>query len=111
MKYFTGEIYGGVSLRSTVASGNDVERERIYDMIFRLHWRCEVVKQTLALFFISECDVLGLATCVIHIFKNFNAASTDSAPLFVKKTLSRDLGVILKRLDKNSKRSLLYTDI
>ena len=76
MKYFTGEIYGGVSLRSTVASGNDVERERIYDMIFRLPWRCEVVKQTLALFFISECDVLGLATCVIHIFKNFNAAST-----------------------------------
>ncbi|KAL0664424.1 hypothetical protein Bca4012_101262 [Brassica carinata] len=44
MKYFTGEIYGGVSLRSTVASGNDVERERIYDMIFRLPWRCEVVK-------------------------------------------------------------------
>lgn len=44
MKYFMGEIYGGVSLRSTTTSGNDVERERIYDMIFRLPWRCEVVK-------------------------------------------------------------------
>lgn len=47
MKYFMGEIYGGVSLRSTTTTGNDVERERIYDMIFRLPWRCEVVKHTL----------------------------------------------------------------
>lgn len=44
MKYFMGEIYGGVSLRSTTTSGNDIERERIYDTIFRLPWRCEVVK-------------------------------------------------------------------
>lgn len=44
MKYFMEEIYGGNSLRSTTTSGNDIERERIYDTIFRLPWRCEVVK-------------------------------------------------------------------
>ncbi|CAF2063298.1 unnamed protein product, partial [Brassica napus] len=60
MKYFTGEIYGGVSLRSTVASGNDVERERIYDMIFRLPWRCEVLLHTG--FFVCVNSFLSLLT-------------------------------------------------
>ncbi|KAG2322173.1 hypothetical protein Bca52824_015386 [Brassica carinata] len=44
VKYFMGEIYGGVvSLRCTTTTGSDVERERIYDLIFRLPWRCEVL--------------------------------------------------------------------
>lgn len=43
MAYFMEEIYGGISLRSTTTPGNDIERERIYDTIFRLPWRCEVV--------------------------------------------------------------------
>ncbi|CAH8386531.1 unnamed protein product [Eruca vesicaria subsp. sativa] len=44
MNYFMGEIYGGgVSLGSTTTTGNDIERERIYDTIFRLPWRCEVL--------------------------------------------------------------------
>uniref|UniRef100_M4CJ86 RRM domain-containing protein n=1 Tax=Brassica campestris TaxID=3711 RepID=M4CJ86_BRACM len=60
MKYFMGEIYGGVSLRSTTTSGNDVERERIYDMIFRLPWRCEVLLHTG--FFVCVNSFLSLLT-------------------------------------------------
>ncbi|KAL0801216.1 hypothetical protein Bca101_056392 [Brassica carinata] len=60
MKYFMGEIYGGVSLRSTTATGNDVERERIYDMIFRLPWRCEVLLHTG--FFVCVNSFLSLLT-------------------------------------------------
>ncbi|CAN8238731.1 unnamed protein product [Cochlearia groenlandica] len=60
MKYFMGEIYGGVSLRSTTTSGNDVERERIYDTIFRLPWRCEVLINTG--FFVCVNSFLSLLT-------------------------------------------------
>ncbi|CAN7053496.1 unnamed protein product, partial [Brassica rapa subsp. trilocularis] len=60
MKYFMGEVYGGVSLRSTTTSGNDVERERIYDMIFRLPWRCEVLLHTG--FFVCVNSFLSLLT-------------------------------------------------
>ncbi|KAJ4883980.1 Protein POLLEN DEFECTIVE IN GUIDANCE 1 [Raphanus sativus] len=60
MKYFMGEIYGGVSLRSTTTTGNDVERERIYDMIFRLPWRCEVLLHTG--FFVCVNSFLSLLT-------------------------------------------------
>lgn len=44
MKYFLEEVYAGNSLRSTTTLGNDKERERVYDTIFRLPWRCELVK-------------------------------------------------------------------
>ncbi|ESQ28488.1 hypothetical protein EUTSA_v10018303mg [Eutrema salsugineum] len=60
MKYFLGEIYGGVSLRSTTTTGNDVERERIYDTIFRLPWRCEVLINTG--FFVCVNSFLSLLT-------------------------------------------------
>ncbi|KAK4491844.1 hypothetical protein RD792_002621 [Penstemon davidsonii] len=43
MKYFMEEMYAGNSLRSTTTLGNDKERERVYDTIFRLPWRCELV--------------------------------------------------------------------
>ncbi|XP_010521013.1 PREDICTED: protein POLLEN DEFECTIVE IN GUIDANCE 1-like [Tarenaya hassleriana] len=43
MKYFMEEISGGNSLRSTTSPGNEKERERVYDAIFRLPWRCEVL--------------------------------------------------------------------
>lgn len=43
LKYFTDDIFSGHSLRSTTPPGNDQERERIYDTIFRLPWRCELV--------------------------------------------------------------------
>ncbi|KAL8053066.1 hypothetical protein ABFX02_05G047800 [Erythranthe guttata] len=43
MKYFMDEMYAGNSLRSTTTLGNDKERERVYDTIFRLPWRCELL--------------------------------------------------------------------
>ncbi|KAH6790368.1 hypothetical protein C2S51_005374 [Perilla frutescens var. frutescens] len=43
MKFFLEEVYAGNSLRSTTTLGNDKERERVYDTIFRLPWRCELV--------------------------------------------------------------------
>ncbi|KAL1568654.1 protein POLLEN DEFECTIVE IN GUIDANCE 1-like [Salvia divinorum] len=43
VKYFLEEVYAGYSLRSTTTLGNDKERERVYDTIFRLPWRCELL--------------------------------------------------------------------
>ncbi|RDY10402.1 Protein POLLEN DEFECTIVE IN GUIDANCE 1 [Mucuna pruriens] len=41
--YFLEEMYNGNSLRSTTTLGNEKERERVYDTIFRLPWRCELL--------------------------------------------------------------------
>ncbi|KAE9450862.1 hypothetical protein C3L33_17238, partial [Rhododendron williamsianum] len=41
--YFMEELYSGNSLRNTTTLGNDKERERVYDTMFRLPWRCELV--------------------------------------------------------------------
>ncbi|XP_052732680.1 protein POLLEN DEFECTIVE IN GUIDANCE 1 isoform X2 [Vigna angularis] len=43
--YFLEEMYNGNSLRSTTTLGNEKERERVYDTIFRLPWRCELAVQ------------------------------------------------------------------
>ncbi|XP_027147780.1 protein POLLEN DEFECTIVE IN GUIDANCE 1 isoform X2 [Coffea eugenioides] len=43
MKYFLEEMYAGNSLRSTITPGNEKDRERVYDTIFRLPWRCELL--------------------------------------------------------------------
>ncbi|XP_022865230.1 protein POLLEN DEFECTIVE IN GUIDANCE 1 [Olea europaea var. sylvestris] len=43
VKYFMEEMNAGNSLRSTTTPGNDKERERVYDTIFRLPWRCELL--------------------------------------------------------------------
>ncbi|KZV19546.1 protein POLLEN DEFECTIVE IN GUIDANCE 1 [Dorcoceras hygrometricum] len=43
MKYFMEEMNAGNSLRSTTTPSNDKERERVYDTIFRLPWRCELL--------------------------------------------------------------------
>ncbi|KAF6168561.1 hypothetical protein GIB67_005173 [Kingdonia uniflora] len=43
LKYFMGEMSSGNSLRSTTTLGNEKERERVYDTIFRLPWRCELL--------------------------------------------------------------------
>ncbi|CAK9137451.1 unnamed protein product [Ilex paraguariensis] len=42
VKYFMEEMHGGNSLRRTTTLGNEKERERVYDTIFRLPWRCEL---------------------------------------------------------------------
>ncbi|KAL3644742.1 hypothetical protein CASFOL_009922 [Castilleja foliolosa] len=43
MKLFMEEMYAGNSLRSTIVVANEKERERVYDTIFRLPWRCELL--------------------------------------------------------------------
>ncbi|MBA0656496.1 hypothetical protein Goklo_008843, partial [Gossypium klotzschianum] len=43
LKYFLDEMHYGNSLRNTTTLGSEKERERVYDTIFRLPWRCEVV--------------------------------------------------------------------
>ncbi|GAB2279941.1 hypothetical protein Dimus_014577 [Dionaea muscipula] len=43
LKYFMEEMCHGNSLRSTTTLGNEKERERVYDTIFRLPWRCELL--------------------------------------------------------------------
>ncbi|KAL6351550.1 hypothetical protein AAG906_040904 [Vitis piasezkii] len=43
LKYFMEEMYSGNSLQSTTTLGNEKERERVYDTIFRLPWRCELL--------------------------------------------------------------------
>ncbi|XP_008220931.1 PREDICTED: protein POLLEN DEFECTIVE IN GUIDANCE 1 [Prunus mume] len=43
VKYFMEEMSNGNSLRSTTTLGNEKERERVYDTIFRLPWRCELL--------------------------------------------------------------------
>ncbi|XP_027332730.1 protein POLLEN DEFECTIVE IN GUIDANCE 1-like isoform X2 [Abrus precatorius] len=43
VRYFLEEMYNGNSLRSTTILGNEKERERVYDTIFRLPWRCELL--------------------------------------------------------------------
>ncbi|KAK8667913.1 hypothetical protein V6N13_105390 [Hibiscus sabdariffa] len=42
-KYILDEMYSGNSLRRTTTFGSEKERERVYDTIFRLPWRCEVL--------------------------------------------------------------------
>ncbi|KAL7000798.1 hypothetical protein U1Q18_001948 [Sarracenia purpurea var. burkii] len=43
VKYFMEEMYSGNSLRSTTTLGNDKERQKVYDTMFRLPWRCELL--------------------------------------------------------------------
>lgn len=43
LRYFLDEMSIGNSLRNTTTLGNDKERERVYDTIFRLPWRCELL--------------------------------------------------------------------
>ncbi|OWM67788.1 hypothetical protein CDL15_Pgr010725 [Punica granatum] len=43
LKYFMEEMRIGNSLRGTTTPGNEKERERVYDTIFRLPWRCELL--------------------------------------------------------------------
>ncbi|KAJ9554116.1 hypothetical protein OSB04_018161 [Centaurea solstitialis] len=43
VKYFMEEMYGASSLRTTTSLADEKERERVYDTIFRLPWRCELL--------------------------------------------------------------------
>ncbi|GMH15148.1 hypothetical protein Nepgr_016989 [Nepenthes gracilis] len=43
VKHFMEQMYRGNSLRSTITIGTEEERKRVYDTIFRLPWRCELL--------------------------------------------------------------------
>ncbi|XP_043722269.1 protein POLLEN DEFECTIVE IN GUIDANCE 1-like [Telopea speciosissima] len=43
VKYFLEVMNSGNSLRNTTVIGNEKERERVYDTIFHLPWRCELL--------------------------------------------------------------------
>ncbi|XP_071702562.1 protein POLLEN DEFECTIVE IN GUIDANCE 1-like [Rutidosis leptorrhynchoides] len=43
VKYFVDEMHGGNSLRTTTTLANEKDRERVYDTIFRMPWRCELL--------------------------------------------------------------------
>ena len=43
LKYFIGELYGGNSLRSTISVGNEKKRQRVYNTMFHVPFRCERV--------------------------------------------------------------------
>ncbi|KAK1423627.1 hypothetical protein QVD17_18933 [Tagetes erecta] len=43
IKYFVEEMRGGNSLRTTTTLANEKDRERVYDTIFRMPWRCELL--------------------------------------------------------------------
>lgn len=43
VKYFMEEMHGGNSLRTTTTLANEKDRERVYDTIFRMPWRCELI--------------------------------------------------------------------
>lgn len=62
IKFFMEEMYNGNSLRSTTTQGTDKERERVYDTIFRLPWRCELLIDVG--FFVCLNSFLSLLTII-----------------------------------------------
>ncbi|GMN38388.1 hypothetical protein TIFTF001_007613 [Ficus carica] len=61
-KYFMDDMLSGNSLRNTTTAGNEKERERVYDTIFRLPWRCELLINVG--FFVCFDSFLSLLTIV-----------------------------------------------
>ncbi|XP_047088436.1 protein POLLEN DEFECTIVE IN GUIDANCE 1-like [Lolium rigidum] len=59
-RYFIGELYSGNSLRSTIAVGNDKKRQRVYNTMFHVPWRCE--RLIVAGFFVCLDSFLSLLT-------------------------------------------------
>ncbi|WVZ60281.1 hypothetical protein U9M48_010327 [Paspalum notatum var. saurae] len=59
-RYFLGELYGGNSLRSTIAVGNEKKRQRVYNTMFHVPWRCE--RLIVAGFFVCLDSFLSLLT-------------------------------------------------
>ncbi|WOL02597.1 protein POLLEN DEFECTIVE IN GUIDANCE 1 [Canna indica] len=59
-KYFVGEIYSGSSLRGTISAGNEKKRQRVYNTMFHVPWRCE--RLIVAGFFVCLESFLSLLT-------------------------------------------------
>ncbi|KAK3146283.1 hypothetical protein QOZ80_3BG0264050 [Eleusine coracana subsp. coracana] len=59
-RYFLGELYSGNSLRSTIAVGNEKKRQRVYNTMFHVPWRCE--RLIVSGFFVCLDSFLSLLT-------------------------------------------------
>ncbi|XP_044494106.1 protein POLLEN DEFECTIVE IN GUIDANCE 1-like isoform X2 [Mangifera indica] len=83
-KYFMEAMYSGNSLQSTTTIGDEKERQRVYDTIFRLPWRCELIIDVG--FFVCLDSFLSLLTIMptrilmtlyrLLIKRQFNSPST-----------------------------------
>ncbi|XP_057542392.1 protein POLLEN DEFECTIVE IN GUIDANCE 1 isoform X2 [Amaranthus tricolor] len=62
LKFLVEELDSGNALRSTTTLGNEKERERVYDTIFRLPWRCELLIDVG--FFVCLNSFLSLLTII-----------------------------------------------
>ncbi|XP_021747266.1 protein POLLEN DEFECTIVE IN GUIDANCE 1-like [Chenopodium quinoa] len=62
IKFFMEEMHNGNSIRSTTTRGTEKERERVYDTIFRLPWRCELLIDVS--FFVCLNSFLSLLTII-----------------------------------------------
>ncbi|PSR91025.1 Protein POLLEN DEFECTIVE IN GUIDANCE like [Actinidia chinensis var. chinensis] len=94
VKYFMEEMDSGNSLRSTTTLANDKERERVYDTIFRLPWRCELLIDVgvfvcldsfLSLLTIMPTRILMTVwrLCRIREFKRLSAAELSDFGCFI----------------------------
>ncbi|XP_044491139.1 protein POLLEN DEFECTIVE IN GUIDANCE 1-like isoform X2 [Mangifera indica] len=78
-KYFLGAMYSGNSLQSTTTIGGEKERQRVYDTIFRLPWRCELIIDVG--FFVCLDSFLSLLTIMptrilMTLYRLFGSLST-----------------------------------
>ncbi|KAG9455322.1 hypothetical protein H6P81_008226 [Aristolochia fimbriata] len=70
LKYLMGEIAGGNSLRMTTSVGNEKKRERVYNTMFHVPWRCELLIDVG--FFVCLDSFLSLLTIMpARIFMTF----------------------------------------
>ncbi|XP_072974292.1 protein POLLEN DEFECTIVE IN GUIDANCE 1-like [Typha angustifolia] len=60
LKYFIGEVYNGNLLRSTISAGNEKKRQRVYNTMFHVPWRCE--RLIVAGFFVCLDSFLSMLT-------------------------------------------------
>lgn len=44
MQYFVTELFSGSTLRNTTSVGTEQKRERVYNTMFHVPWRCELVR-------------------------------------------------------------------
>lgn len=82
VKYFMDEMNKGISFRSTTTLGSEKERERVYDTIFRLPWRCELLIDVG--FFVCLDSFLSLLTImptkILMILWRFRSARQFKKP-------------------------------
>ncbi|KAK6242464.1 hypothetical protein SCA6_007853 [Theobroma cacao] len=80
VKYFLEEMDNGNSLRSTTTFGSEKERERVYDTIFRLPWRCEVHKNIVSAYRCWLLHLLRFFSVLVNYHANKDSDCALEAP-------------------------------